>query len=547
MKTICSRWSVLALVLGTAATGVGCSSDPGETGPGSETGTGTGEDSPSIGTRPSLDSTPNNPGSNGVAPELKPAPAKKGDPGTPVNARARVTGIVTDLGGGVPRLGLGGTGTLAKGVGVRLSELTASGELKLLTEVKIDVSGNFSAQLPLGLNLVIAQVVDISGKILGSAIVGATGSVNGGIVVAAPITTETSIEVSVLLDIGSCKLPATTGGTSGTVALGLDVSALVDAKLAASLVAAVKAGVDAKLLIHVLANATVSAAQARLQVLVDAGVKIDVDAMLKARVEALARLNAGLNSALNGNASLADVTAQLLIDLDAALDISANVSANVRVRAQVAANLAFAATLSTSLQGNAHAQPVVFASVHAAAKIEAQIAASAIADIVRLAGGSQAAIDLAVAAGIKLQADVDAAVDLKALTQARLDFLAVLSGNGQTSGGLLGNLLLKATGDVQLALASLLDAVGKLSVDLEAKLSVQTSAMVKTDVCVDVNASVDLDLKLSAMIKLLAKFSADVHALGPSVSVQGGATADLTVKALADLLATVEILMRVQL
>ncbi len=543
MKTICSRWSVLALVLGTAAAGVGCSSDPGETGPGSETGTGTGED-PSIGTPPSLDSAPHSPGSNGVAPKLTPAPAKTGGPGTSVNARARVTGIVTDLGGGSPRLGLGGTGTLASGVAVRLSELTASGELKLLTEVKIDVSGNFSAQLPLGLNVVIAQVVDISGKILGSAIVGATGSVNGGIVVAAPITTETSIEVSVLLDIGNCKLPST---SPAMVALGLDVSALVDAKLAASLVAAAKAGVDAKLLIHVLANATVSAAQARLQVLLDAGIDVDVDLELKAKLDAIARLNAGLTSVLNGNASLADVTAQLLIDLDAALDISANVSANVRVRAQVAANLAFAATLSTSLRGVANAQPVVFASVHAAAKIEAQIAANAITDIVRLAGGSQAAIDVAVAAGAKLQVDVNAAVDLKGLTQARLDFLAVLSGNGQANSGLLGNLLVKATGDVQLALASLLDAVGKLSADLQAKLSVQTSALVQTDVCVDVNASVDLDLKLSAMIKLLAKFSADVHALGPNVSVQGGVTADLTVKALADLLATVEILMRVQL
>ena len=52
-------------------------------------------------------------------------------------------------------------------------------------------------------------------------------------------------------------------------------------------------------------------------------------------------------------------------------------------------------------------------------------------------------------------------------------------------------------------------------------------------------------MTLHALIKALAKFTVDVQALGPSL--QTGTTTDVTAAALADLLATVEILLRVQL
>src|SRR5688572_6029823 len=132
MKTICSRWSVLALVLGATA----CSADTGESGPGTAT---------DLGDPPNLD-VPPAVGPEGAAPRLRAAPPKV-DPGSPVKptAVAKISGIVTDLGGGVSRLGLGGKGTLAAAAAVRLSELTAGGQLRVLAEVGVDVSGNFSA------------------------------------------------------------------------------------------------------------------------------------------------------------------------------------------------------------------------------------------------------------------------------------------------------------------------------------------------------------------------------------------------------------------
>src|SRR5687767_8537916 len=163
MKTIGSRWSAVALVLGTT-TGFGCSSDTAETGPGS----GGDTDPPGIGTTP-------DPGTQGTAPQLRAAPGKT--PGAVTPGRAVITGIVTDLGSGGPGLRLGGKGTLANAGTVRLSGLSGSGDLKLLTEVSINASGTFSAQAPLNVDLIIAQVLDLSGRVLGSAIIGGSGSI----------------------------------------------------------------------------------------------------------------------------------------------------------------------------------------------------------------------------------------------------------------------------------------------------------------------------------------------------------------------------------
>jgi hypothetical protein len=536
MKTICPKWSVLALVLGTSA-GFGCSSDTGETGPGPGPGPGGAADPPAIGVPP-------DPGTQSTPPQLRVAPDRSNPVTPPVNPGSHVviTGIITDLGGGLPGLGLGGDGMLANAKAVRLSQLSPSGELKLLVDAKIDASGNFSAQVPLNIGLIVAQVLDVSGKLLGSVIVGGSGSVAGNIVVAAPITTETSIEAQVLL--GACACQPGHHGQLGALGLSLDVAALVDAKLVAAVLAAVKAGIDVDVLVKALAVATVGAARARVQALVDAGVTIDIDAFVKAKLAAIQRLNVGLTGALAGQVSLVQVTSQLLADLDAALGVAAKLSANVRVRAQVAANLAFSATLAASLRGVVHANAIVFAAIHAAAKIEAQIAAVAVVDILKLAGATQTAIDVAVAASAKLKVDVDAAVDVRALTQARLDFLAVLSGGAQGRGGLLGDLLVQTTGNVQVLVASVLDTVAKLSADLDAKLKVQSAAIIGADVCVDLAASVDLDATLHALVKALAKFTVDVQALGPSL--QTGTTTDVTAAALADLLATVQILLRLQ-
>jgi hypothetical protein len=450
-----------------------------------------------------------------------------------------VAGTVTDGGSGSPSIGLGGNGTLAGAVKVRISELV-SGALKLVGEVDVDASGKFDVKVPLGLDTLIAEALDASGHVLGSVIVGASGAVAGDITLAAPITTETSLEVQVLLD--ACQCSSSTGAQTA-LSLALDVSALIDAKLTAAITAAVSAGVDVDVLVHALASAVVASARARADVLADAGVTVDANAALKADIDALAHLNAGLSSVLAGKADLASVTTSLLADVNAALSASAHVSASVHVRAQIAAALGFCASLTASLTGVAHVDAVVFAATHAVAQIEANLTAQVVTDLLKLAGAAQAVIDAAVAAGNKLVADAGAATDINALTQARLDFVSSLTGGVTGSGGLLADLLTTTTGTVDALLGSTLDAVAKLCADLDASLKADLSAFVKADVCVDVDASAKLDVNLQALVKTLAKFTADVGALGPSLST--GTTAQVTASALADLLATAQLTLRV--
>jgi hypothetical protein len=451
-----------------------------------------------------------------------------------------VTGAVTDQGDGAIAVGLGGKGLLAGAVTVRVSQLLAAG-LKVVASAAVDASGKFDVKVPLGLDTLIAQVLDASGNVLGSVIVGASGKVSGDVTLAAPITTETSLEVAVLLD--ACRCPTATTGAHAGLSLAVDVTALVDAKLTAAIAAAIHAGVDVDVLVHALASAVVASARARADVLADAGVKIDANAALKADVDLLAHLNAGLTGVLAGKATVAQITAELLADLDAALSASADISASVRVRAQVAASLSFCATLVASLTGIAHVDAVVFAATHATAQIEANLTATVVTSLLKVLGSTQTVLDGAIAAGDKLVADVAAATNLPALTQARLDFVSALCGGVTGSGGLLGDLLVTTTGTVNALLGSVLDVVAKLCVDLDASLKADLSAFVKADVCLDVDASAKLDVNLQALIKTLAKFAADVQALGPSL--QTGTTAQTTVDALTDLLATAQLTLRV--
>jgi hypothetical protein len=455
-----------------------------------------------------------------------------------------VSGVVTDSGDGTPEDGLGGEGTVAAATTVRISQIVG-GSLELLGEGDI-VNGRFDVELPLGLDSLVAQAVDATGSVLGSVIIGASGKLAADVVVAAPITTETSLETSVLLQACACLGGAASAGSR--LSLALDISALVDQKLTAAIAAAVAAGVDADLVVQALASAVVASAQARTSALVEAGAELDVDAALKADIAALTNLGIGLSDVLAGNATVADVTAKLFSDLESALSAAADVDATLRVRAQVAASLTFVSSLAASLAAIPQAGAVVFAATHAAAQIEAKLAAAAVKSILELAGASQSLIDAALAAGNKLIADVVGATDIPALSRARRDFVSALvdgldgsHGSHGSSGGLLGGLLTQTTGTVTTVLQGALGGVGKLAADLDAGLASKLSAIVRADVCIDVDASAELDVTLKALIALLVQFTADVEALGPSLTT--GAGPDVT-KTLTDLLSTAHVLLR---
>jgi hypothetical protein len=459
-----------------------------------------------------------------------------------------LSGAVTNLGTGTLANGLGGVGTIAAASGVQIWKLV-DGALELVGQGSIDALGNYDIEVPLGLDTLIAQVVDATGHVLGSAIVGNSGVSPARNVIVAPITSETSLEATVLL--GAMATPITSA-LGDALSLTLDVSALVDPQLTDAVNSAIAAGADPAALVNALSAAVVSFARARTGSLVAAGISIDADAAIQAELAALQHLAAGLSGALTDPTTVSQVTATLLNDLGTVLSTASQAGATANVRAQVAGSLAFAATLSTALSDVPGSDAIVFAATRALSGIESTVIAGAVKTILENAGASPSLVDAAVAAGNKLIADVAAATNIAALQQARLDFLSAVVGglNGNSpstallgilpvsnvSGGLLGDLLAQTTEKVDAVLDPVLERVTDLTQALESKLAQSLSGLSQG------GASPELDRTLAVLIDALAKFGADVEALGPSLA--SGNAGQVPTAAVTDLLSTVQVLLR---
>jgi hypothetical protein len=397
-------------------------------------------------------------------------------------------GQVGDVGSGAPEFGLAGTGTSKLAAKVRISQMLDTGALKLLTEVGIEADGSFAAHVPLNIDTLIVQVVDLAGNVIGSAIGGPTGKIAGAAIALSPITAETSIEVETLIALAACaKLD---------VAAAAHVTAFVDAELASAIATSAVAGVDLDVMVNALASATLSAQKAHASVMAQAG--------------------AG---------------------------VASGASAELAARAQIAASLGFAAQVAASLDGIAGASAVVFAAVHVAAELEAKVAASAIVEVMKVSGAAQATIDAALAAGLMLVADVAAATNLEALKIARLDFVEKLIGTTSGAvGGLLGELVGTADASVRALLQPVFGAVANLSAGLQADLDAGLDALVAVDACVEIEVNAELDASITALVRSLTDFTVEVHALGSELTLDGAA--DVQARAALDALAIAELLFR---
>jgi hypothetical protein len=433
-------------------------------------------------------------------------------PAGPTMTDSVVTGLVTDQGSGTSSLGLAGAGTLTSARRARLLALSDDGSLQVIAEGPLDPAGGYSLTAPLNVPWVISQVLDEAGQVLGAAVVGSSGDVAGGTVVAAPITTETSLEAEVLAGAAGCHL----GIPGGLALVALNAVALVDADLAASVAAAVKAGANGDLIVNGLIRAVLAAARAQGDVLLDASVRLDVGALVQAAAALLANLNVQLNAVLSGNVSLEAVTTALFEDLRAALGVAGVATVNVLVRAHVAALASFCATLAASLAATVQVDAIVFAATHVAAQIEAHLLASVVPIVLQLAGAATEIVESAVQAGLALVAEIAGATSCEALKMAREHFLTALLGRtADAIIGLLGALLGEVTATLQAALGSVLDLVARLTAELEARLKASLGVTAGLDACVDVGAA--LEVRTETVAQVLDKFLSDAQAAAPGL------------------------------
>ena len=506
MKRVYSGWAVLALVLAATA----CSGADGESSPGHEPSTpassNASEPTTSVPAAPAAatPATPNTP-----AGEATPTAANNGSVDTPANVPSApaatpanaaptpsapalensILGTITDLGTGNPADGLGGVGTLANAVKVRLSQLVG-GTLSVLGETNVGPNGTYSLGIPAQAGTLVAEALDAVGNVLGAVVIDNVAAN----VVAPPMTSETSLEAAIVLSAASCPGAVFPVDSQIDLSLVQGVLGLIDSDLTKAITSAIAGGVDPAHLVEALVNAVTAAVHAQTGVLSTVNVTVAGDP--------------------------------------------------AHVRAQVAARLAFTSTLANSLANVAQADKIVFAAVHAAAQIEAKLTADAVKQIIVVAGASQDLVDQATAVGNALLAAVAKATNIPALQQAQLDFVSDLLGsvNGGTKGGLIGTLLTQTTGTVNSLLGSVLGQVETLANNLDANLGNNMAGMGATDVCIDVNAAAKLDLNLQSVSGSLTQFVADVAALGPDLLKGGNGKLPLT--ALTDLLTTAQVLLR---
>lgn len=505
MKRVYSGWATLALVLAaTACSGADGGSSPGHD-PSTPTSTNGSEPAASAPAAPATPTTPNTPASDATptatntgsvdtpgsvpsAPAATPGTNAAPTPDVPALENS-ILGTITDLGTGNPADGLGGVGTLANAVTVRVSQLVG-GTLSLLGETNVGPNGTYTLGIPGQAGTLVAEALDAVGNVLGAVVIDNVAAN----VVAPPMTSETSLEAAIVINAASCAGAVFPVDSQVDLSLVQNVLGLIDSDLTKAITSAIANGVDPAHLVEALVNAVTAAVHAQTGVI-----------------------------------SVVNVTAA---------------GDPAHVRAQVAARLAFTSTLASSLANVAQADKIVFAAVHAAAQIEAKLTAEAVKHIIEVAGASQDLVDQVTAIGNALIAAVAKATNIPALQQAQLDFVSDLLGsvNGGSNGGLIGTLLTQTTGTVNSLLGSVLGQVQTLAGDLDATLTNNLPGTGMTDVCIDVNAAAKLDLNLQSVSGSLTQFVTDVAALAPDL-LKGG-NGKLPLAALTDLLTTAQVLLR---
>lgn len=472
MKTITSKWSVLALVVGVSMAW-GCASSDGSPAPG-------------------------------------PGSAQTQGPGATTNPQGQKTfsmvkGSITADGKGATAQALAGADTLANTKTVRVSALLEDGSFKTLAETAVNAGGVYNVQVPMDRHVLIAQAMDTSGAVIGSSIIG-TLEQSVDSIIAAPISTLSSVQAMVLGALAQGKLP-------DVAQLATTVEALISTELGNALALAAHAGTDVQALLGAVASSVSAAQNAIFDTLGKVGGVIDTTllgtlqaagiqsvhsslANIGAPVTAASELLSSLTGALTG--ALAGVTGTAEKAVANAISIA---SATFQTTIQTA--------LSTISQTVSEVENVAFSAVKSATELEAQVVGQVVSAIMStLTTATSAATDVLKAATDAVQgllSAINGAVSKVDLNGAKIGFVhALVGGQSGTSADPVSSVLslvMNLTSGLANALSTTVQGLEKLTSDLTATLT--TALSNPTDIAGTV----------SNVMAQIAKFASDVQSL----------------------------------
>lgn len=393
----------------------------------------------------------------------------------------------------------GGAATASSVTSVRASSLNADGTLTVIAEAKLQSDGSYDLEVPSGDKRVIVEALDASGKVRASTIASFTGS-SGETVRLSPLTTETSVEAQVLVQMVA-------QGVSVAEANAVDVRARINASTAA----AVRASSDSEAKIKALAEAVAAAERAQIRAYQENGVQTSQSALFEASVRAAVTLDSSLDAASSAEAS-ATAYENFLTSVHAQWKEAAANERNAS-RGERAASAAFRATVRARLQVSGQAaDPVADAAIRSASSLEARVTTSALAAALTAAGAGDATVDAAASASTQLRTSLSASTSAAASASAYAAFRTALVGNGDVSGSVLGNYLA-----VNVATKASVDT----AVSASATAAAQLDAALNTAFAASIQASQKIDFTAFAE-KISAAYKAyDAQVLAQTTALSG--------------------------
>lgn len=409
----------------------------------------------------------------------------------PIEGRV-AQGRLTDGEGSQARLA--GEGTLAAATMVESYVLEADGSLTAQATAEVATDGSYTVSIPEGEAFFVVAALDADGATLGSVVLEPSDAPDT--VAVTPMSTETSVEAAVFLDVGADA----------------SVWSHIRGRIDAATAAAVEADAEADALLSDLAVATVASAEAEAESWSRSG--LDTSAIVATQLEASAALSTDL--AAEGTSAYST----FLVALETAAE-EQGATAEERAEAEANASMAFRATLDA--RGSTE---LLDASASAVAGAEARAYAASTTSLLASAGASQDVLDAAADATVQLEADLATVVTAEMAAEAAEEWRATVIGSAAVEGSLLG------------------DAVG-------ADVLAETTLDAAIDVAVEASAALDASLQVSAQAAVSApSFDVEAFATGVVDAMEAHRAAtraqvEATLLGLAEPAATAEVIVSV--
>jgi hypothetical protein len=410
-----------------------------------------------------------------------------GEGGTSSAQSAVIAGHVAN-GTGSDAVAFGGPSAVQSSVTVSALTIDASGTATSIAQGPVSSDGTYTLDVPVHSGPTLVETLDAKGAVVARAIL-EDALVVGKTVMVQPITTESSVEAAVLLEMTQ----------TGAMLADIDLVALrarIDATTAMVVQAdAVAQASQAKTDVEALAVATLAAQMSQQASLAAANVSATTYAAgeLAAADALTAALN--VNGAAAAPADAAFTAALAALDTQVGLDAAA--VASLETNAAASAQSAIAAVSTSMALTNAfdHAQAMIESAASAAAMVEAFTKATAPATVMTDLQTANAA----------LISQVSAATDTATLATAFETWRTAVRGTTAGTGGLLATVL----GATIIATPAYLTTVGSIMA-LDAPL--QTALGASAAASENTAGAVDASTLAGLVAKAYATFGAGVQA-----------------------------------